>query len=130
MPHLILYDNTKISVAKIRGNGKRVRTKEFEELQSHYLFEDKFERPAKGNDKGDVEGVVGYSHRHFMVSLRVADTFYTLNAKLLDGCIKRQRATLRGQTETIAECMRSDTAALMVLPIPAHDACHKVSTRV
>ena len=38
VPHSILYDNTKIAVAKIRGDGKRVRTKEFAELQSHYLF--------------------------------------------------------------------------------------------
>ena len=130
VPQSILYDNTKIAVAKILGDGKRVRTKEFAELQSHYLFDDKFGRPAKGNDKGNVEGLVGYSRRHFMVPLPVADNFDILNAKLLDGCIKRQHATLRGQTETIAERMRSDIAALMVLPIPAYDACHKVSTRV
>jgi hypothetical protein len=38
---------------------------------------------------------------------------YALNAKLLDGCIKRQQAKLRGQTETIAERMKRDRAALM-----------------
>jgi transposase len=30
----------------------------FAELQSHYLFEDRFGRPGKGNDKGKVEGLV------------------------------------------------------------------------
>ena len=65
----ILYDNTKIAVAKILGDGQRKRTKEFAELQSHYLFDDRFGRPAKGNDKGNVEGLVGYSRRHFMVPL-------------------------------------------------------------
>lgn len=126
----ILYDNTKIAVAKICGGDKRLRTKEFAELQSHYLFDDKFGRPAKGNDKGNVEGLVGYSRRHFMVPLPVADSFETLNAKLLDGCIKRQRATLRGQTETIAERMKRDRAAFMPLPNGTFDASHKVSTRV
>jgi len=29
------------------------------ELQSYYLFADKFGRPAKGNDNGKVEGLVG-----------------------------------------------------------------------
>ena len=29
-------------------------------LQSHYLFEDRFGRPGKGNDKGNVEGTIGY----------------------------------------------------------------------
>ena len=55
-PQSILYDNTKLAVAKILGDGRRKRTRAFTELQSHYLFEDRFGRPSKGNDKGNVEG--------------------------------------------------------------------------
>lgn len=51
VPLSILYDNTKIAVAKICGDGKRERTRAFTELTSHYLFRDRFGRPAKGNDK-------------------------------------------------------------------------------
>ena len=40
----------------------------FTELQSHYLFEDRFGRPGKGNDKGKVEGLVGFIRRNFLVS--------------------------------------------------------------
>jgi transposase len=129
VPQSILYDNTKIAVAKILGEGKRQRTQAFAELQSHYLFEDKFGRPAKGNDKGKVEGLVGYSRRHFMVPLPIADDFDALNAQLLEGCTKRQQAKLRGQTETIAERLKRDVAALLPLPNP-YDACHKLATRV
>ena len=50
VPLSALYDNTVIAVAKILGDGKRVRTRTFSELQSHYLFEDKFGRPGKGNE--------------------------------------------------------------------------------
>jgi transposase len=46
VPKSVLYDNTKIAVARILGDGKRKRTKAFSELQSHYLFEDRFGRPA------------------------------------------------------------------------------------
>ena len=60
VPQSILYDNTKIAVARILGDGKRQRTRVFSELQSHYLFTDRFGRPGKGNDKGKVEGLVGY----------------------------------------------------------------------
>ena len=130
VPQSILYDNTTIAVAKILGDGKRSRTKAFAELQSHYLFDDKFGRPARGNDKGNVEGLVGYSRRHFMVPLPVAPDFAALNATLLDGCIKRQQAKLRGETQTIAQRMQRDTAALMSLPQGTYDACHKVATRV
>ena len=51
-PQSILYDNTKLAVARILGDGRRKRTRAFTELQSHYLFEDRFGRPGKGNDKG------------------------------------------------------------------------------
>ncbi len=54
VPQSILYDNTRLAVARILGDGRRQRTRAFTELQSHYLFEDRFGRPSKGNDKGKV----------------------------------------------------------------------------
>ena len=52
VPRSILYDNTKLAVARILGDGTRQRTRVFSELQSHYVFADRFGRPGKGNDKG------------------------------------------------------------------------------
>ena len=69
VPVSILYDNTTIAVARILGDGRRKRTRIFNELVSHYLFEDRFGRPGKGNDKGKVEGMVGYARRNFMVPM-------------------------------------------------------------
>ena len=69
VPRSILYDNTRIAVARILGDGKRQRTRVFSELRSHYLFEDRFGRPGKGNDKGKVEGIVGYCRRNFLVPM-------------------------------------------------------------
>ena len=51
VPQSIVYDNTTLAVARILGDGRRRRTRVFTELQSHYLFEDRFGRPGKGNDK-------------------------------------------------------------------------------
>ncbi len=65
----ILYDNTKLAVAKILGGGKRKKTRAFCELQSHCLFKEKFGRPGKGNDKGKVEGLVGYARRNSLVPI-------------------------------------------------------------
>ena len=47
VPESILYDNTKIAVARILGGGRRKRTRAFTELQSHYLFADRFGRVGK-----------------------------------------------------------------------------------
>ena len=44
VPLSILYDDLKIAVAKICGDGKRERTRAFTELVSHYLFKDRFGR--------------------------------------------------------------------------------------
>jgi hypothetical protein len=38
-------------MAQILGDGTRRRTQTFSELQSHYLFAERFGRPGKGNDK-------------------------------------------------------------------------------
>ena len=72
VPLSALYDNTTIAVAKICGDGKRERTITFAELQSYYLFEDRFGRPGKGNDKGNVEGVIGYLPRALVETTRPA----------------------------------------------------------
>jgi len=130
VPQSILYDNTKIAVAKILGDGKRQRTRVFTELQSHYLFQDRFGRPAKGNDKGKVEGLVGFARRNFMVPVPVFDSFAALNAHLTDCCHKRMGEVLRGHTETIGERLARDLAAFQTPLPPAYDACEKIGTRV
>ena len=139
VPQSILYDNTKIVVVRILGDGKRQRTRVFAELQSHYLFQDRFGRPAKGNDvvsktrfqhEGKVEGLVGFARRNFMVPVPAYESFEALNAHLADCCRKRMSERLRGHTETIGERLERDLAALRKpLPTP-YDACEKVGTRV
>lgn len=130
VPKSILYDNTRIAVARILGDGKRKRTRVFTELQSHYLFEDRFGRPGKGNDKGKVEGLVGYARRNFLVPIPVFENFEALNVWLLDCCRRRTADHLRGHEGTIAERLQTDLAAFHK-PLPApYDACEKVPTRV
>ncbi len=125
VPQSILYDNTTIAVAKILGDGKRKRTLAFTELQSHYLFEDKFGRPARGNDKGDVEGLVGLARRNFMVPMPVFSGHEALNASFLARCLQRRQEILRGYTQTIDERFAADLAAFRTSPAVPFDACDK-----
>ena len=130
VPTRILYDNTRIAVAKILGGEERQRTRAFSELQSYYLFADKFGRPAKGNDKGKVEGLVGYARRNFMVPIPRVSSWQELNAHLEQQCQKRRERRLRGHSETIGERFERDRAALLPLPAAPYEACEKISTRV
>lgn len=130
VPKSVLYDNTKIAVARILGDGKRQRTRVFTELQSHYLFEDRFGRPGKGNDKGKVEGLVGYARRNFLVPIPVFESFAAMNAHLVECCRRRMDDRLRGHTETIGERLERDLAAFQKPLPPPYDACEKVGTTV
>jgi len=130
VPTRILYDNTKIAVARILGGEERVKTRAFSELQSHYLFADKFGRPAKGNDKGKVEGLVGYARRNFMVPIPRVNSWDELNAHLEAECRKRRQRRLRGYNETIGERFEHDHAAMLPLPGAPYEACEKISARV
>src|SRR6202521_3139456 len=126
----ILYDNTKLAVACILGDGRRQRTRTFNELQSHYLFADRFGRPGKGNDKGKVEGLVGYARRNFLVPIPHAASFAEFNASLLEGCRRRLGDRLRGHDDTIGERLVRDRGALLPLPPAPYDACEKKAARV
>ena len=53
VPRRIVYDNTKLAVARILGDGTRQRTQVFSELQSHDLFDDRFGRRV---GRGDLPG--------------------------------------------------------------------------
>ena len=130
VPQSILYDNTRLAVAKILGDGRRKRTRAFTELQSHYLFEDRFGRPGKGNDKGKVEGMVGYIRRNFLAPAPSFESFDSLNAYLERRCLERMDARLRGHLETIGQRMERDLDALLPLPAVPYDACEKQAGQV
>lgn len=130
VPQSIVYDNTKLAVARILGDGRRQRTRVFSELQSHYLFEDRFGRPGKGNDKGKVEGLIGWIRRNYLVPMPRAVSLAALNATLINNCRIRLGDRLRGHSETIGERLVRDLAAFNGLPATPYDACEKMPGRV
>jgi transposase len=129
VPQTILYDNTAIAVKEITGDGERKPTEAFSGLQSHYLFEAKFGRPGKGNDKGNVEGLVGYARRNFMVPVPRAASWEELNAQLLEQCRRRRTQKLWGHQETIAERFERDRERLLPLPPAPYEACDQRTAR-
>ena len=130
VPSRILYDNTKLAVARILGDGQRQKTRAFSELQSHYLFAEKFGRPAKGNDKGKVENLVGYARRNFMVPIPRAASWVALNEQFVRDAMARRAQRLRGHSETIGERFERDRAVLLPLPAARFEACDKTTARV
>lgn len=82
--------------ARRTGDATPSPTRVFSELQSHYLFEDKFGRPGKENDKGNVKGVIDFGRQNFLATAPSFDSFDELNASLEKQCLKRQDDIMRG----------------------------------
>lgn len=81
----ILYDKTRIAVAKICGDGK-------------------------GNDEGKVEELVKCVRSHFMVPIPRTATYDDFDAELERRCRARQEERAGHHTETIGERLAADLA--------------------
>ncbi|WP_154387140.1 IS21 family transposase [Aminobacter sp. MDW-2] len=130
VPQSIVYDNDRCLVAKILPDGTRKRAALFSGFLSYYLIRDRYGRPGKGNDKGSVEGLVGYARRNFMVPIPRFASWDAFNLWLEEQCSKRQGDRLRGESETIGERLQRDLAAMRPLPASPFEACDQASGRV
>jgi len=130
VPQSVLYDNDRCLVAKIMPDGSRNRTQRFSAMLSHYVIQDRYGRPGKGNDKGKVEGLVGYARRNFMVPMPRFANWAAFNAYLEEQCRKRQDDILRGHKMSIGKRLEADLAAMQDLPASPFEACDLRSGQV
>jgi transposase len=116
VPTRISYDNTRTAVAKIIGKRARELTRDFLRLQSHYLFDCHFCLVRRPNEKGQVEGLVGYTRRNFLVPVPRISGLESLNANLEQHCSDDLQRRLRGQTATKAVLLEEERSVLRALP--------------
>jgi len=128
VPWRITYDNESILVSKVLGGRNRKLTDGFLELQSHYLFAEHFCRVGRPNEKGVVEGTVGYGRRNFLVPVPQVRDLDELNADLVARCTEELGRTLRGKGATKAMLLEEDRAAFLPLPAAPFDGCRREST--
>ena len=130
VPQSVLYDNDRCLVAKIMPDGTRKRTQRFSAMLSHYVIDDRYGRPGKGNDKGKVEGLVGYARRNFMVPMPRFASWGAFNVYLEEQCLARQGDILRGQKVGIGNRLEADLAEMQALPAASFEACDLQSGQV
>lgn len=128
VPRRISYDNTRVAVAQILGGGERKLTAGFLQLKSHYLFDHRFCRVERPNEKGVVEGMVKYVRLNYFVPVPQVRDFTELNAYLRRRCREDLERRLRGQAGTKAQLLAEERAAFLPLPTGRFEACRKVST--
>ena len=92
VPWECVYDNPKTAVTKILAGPEREEHVWLSSLRAHYLFDSAFCAPAKGNEKGSVENLVGYVRRNALVPVPDVGSWEELNEHVLLGWCQRERA--------------------------------------
>lgn len=109
------YDNLKSAVQKILRGRQRQETARFVAFRSHWGFESEFCNPARGNEKGGVEGEGGQFRRNHLVPFPVASDLTHLNALLLAGCREDAQRVIAGRTHTVGAAMLIEREHLLPL---------------
>src|SRR5712692_2936355 len=122
VPSKIDYDNTTIAVSKVLRGSDRVLTREFLRLESHFLFDHRFCRVGRGNEKGHVETHVGYVRRNLLVPVPSFRSFAALNAYLAACCYADLFRAVRGKPEGKVARLELDRAAMLRLPTSSFEA--------
>ena len=116
LPLRAIFDNAKTAVTRVLRGRNRIENAAFREFCGALPLEVNFAAPAKGNEKGGVEGIIGYLQDNFFRPVPSFETLDELNAALAafcEGDAQRQHTTHK---ETIAARFVREQAALRPLP--------------
>ena len=116
VPRRIIYDNLKSAVTKVGRGRVRWLNKTFEKFTERYLFEPSFCNIARGNEKGHVEGGVGWSRRNMFVPMPRFSDWDDFNAMLAEGCRKHWNDVGRGDEKSVGARLEEERKHLTPLP--------------
>ena len=121
VPRTMIYDNLRTAVLKDWGK-RAVCQKEFEQFSAHYAFTPRFCTIGKGNEKGLVEGLVGYARRNVFVPVPWVDCWAGLNIPLAERCNRYKERHIRGMNLSVAELFEAERKLLLPLPAVPYEA--------
>ena len=112
---LLRYDNLKSAVKKILRGYQREETDRLIAFRPHWGFETEFCNPARGNEKGGVEGEVGHFRRNHLVPVPKVKDLGELNEYLRACCQQDEQRRIHGKPHTVGEAMRIEREHLLPL---------------
>jgi transposase len=130
VPAVISYDNLTTAVKKVLTGRDRIEQEAFSALRAHYLFDSHFCTPAKGNEKGSVENLVGYARRNFLVPVPEVRSLDELNEFLLAACIQNRQRRHPLRPAVVGTIFEQERAALLPLPQRPFDCARVVHPKV
>ena len=130
VPKHVVFDNGKVAVK--HGYGAHAEPHGYyTNFAIHYSFKPLFCNPAKGNEKGLVEGLVGFARRNFLVQVPEVKTMHELNETLSEKCLEyRENHRIAHRTQSVRKMYEADRAALHDLPGCRYETATIVQTVV
>ena len=129
VPRQVIFDNAQVAVKDGFGANAKA-TDSYALLAAHYGFEPVFCNIASGNEKGLVEGLVGYCRRNFCVPVPRTGSMDELNTMLLEGCKRYLTHQVCGKEADVGAMLSLDRQALYPLPACRYDPAKRAEARV
>jgi transposase len=115
---VMVYDNLKAAVKQILCGKGRVEQERFVAFRSYYTFQARFCNPQRGQEKGGVEGLIGYARRNFLVPVPEVNNFEELNRWLLERCVAHSQNRIGGREDSRSIEQRAEEEKPGLLPLP------------
>ena len=118
------YDNMTSLVKKILRGRQRIETERIIAFRSHWGYRSEYCNPASGNEKGGVEGELGWYRRNCLVPVPEATDLASLNQQLLAACIESRSRTISGKSMSIGQASEHERTRLTPLAeegFPIHE---------
>ena len=114
----LVYDNLTQSVKRILRGKKRREQERFVSFRSHYTYRARYCTPGQGQEKGGVEGLIGFARRNFLVPLPRVRDFEEPNDSLAQRCEQYGTHPIGGREDsrTVEERFEAERASLRALP--------------
>ncbi|MBE0644129.1 MAG: IS21 family transposase [Bacteroidetes bacterium] len=113
---ILVFDNMKTAVLRILQRKNREEQETFARFRAYHTFEARFCNRAAGNEKGGVEGLVGFVRRNFLMPVPKAPSLEELNARLLAQCIAYGGHTISGRDKPVHVLFEEEKVELLPLP--------------
>lgn len=113
---VLIYDNLTPAVQKVLQGHNRIEQEGFRKFRAYHSFDARFTNPAAGNEKGGVEGLVGFVRRNYMVPVPEAESLEALNAYFLAECINYGSHTIEGREHSVETLYEEEKEHLLPMP--------------
>lgn len=123
IPRVGVFDNAKIAVTRVLRGRSREENEAFRAFCGSLALEIEFAAPAKGNEKGGVEGACGFVEDNMFRAIPECETIDEINAALVRFCKRDELRQPSTHRQTIGERFVLDRAKLRALPLTLPAPC-------